>query len=366
MKKITVPQLNSNDNNCTISQIHINTGEWVEKQAELVTVETSKSFVEIESEGTGYFYPVVKEDDELNTGELIACIFETMEDLKEYQANQSSKKELNSFQNYKLSKKASEFMETHNFTDEELTSLGKKVIKVSDLEQLLNSKSDSSREIIEFSKNQKHVAKTVSLSKNTIPAAYLVMKINMNSALKMMENLSNKNDSIIGISDVLPVIVAQLKEAFPFFYGTLEDDSTFVLSEAVEIGITIDVGSGLFIPILKKQQLQSVQDVSEALSEYRYKALRNEFKDEDLSGGTISISLNTVKDVVTVIPIIIPGQIAMVSVGGMMKEVIQTEKGISENNYFHLGISYDHRVVNGVYAMEFVSALKEKLEKADF
>ena len=97
-------------------------------------------------------------------------------------------------------------------------------------------------------------------------------------------------------------------------------------------------------------------------------AFRGNFTEKQLSGGTISISLNTEDDVVAGIPIIMPTQLAMLSVGAIMKELAFDEKDenvIVEKKYMNLGISYDHRVINGYEAMKFMNKIKQKIEMFD-
>lgn len=366
MKKILIPQLNANDSSCGVKQIHFKAGDQVNVKDVLITLETSKAVIDIECKDEGYFYPVAKEEDDLKTGELVAYVFESMSELEEFRSHQTDTEEKKACISYKLSKQAIEFMKEYDFTEEELSSLQKKIIKVSDLEQLLKVREEQAQNVLSFTKNQKQVAKVVTLSNETIPKAFLSMKIHMNAAIAKMQEISDEYDTIIGIGDVLPVVLAALKEEFPFFYGTRKDDSTFVVAKAANIGITIDTGSGLFIPVLKEEQLSSVEQVSETLFEFRYKAMRNEFEAEDLMGGVISISLNTNTDILSVIPIITPGQVAMISAGSVLNELVLEDGAVVQSQYILLGLAYDHRVVNGAYAAEFAAAIKDKLENCDF
>jgi 2-oxoglutarate dehydrogenase E2 component (dihydrolipoamide succinyltransferase) len=95
---------------------------------------------------------------------------------------------------------------------------------------------------------------------------------------------------------------------------------------------------------------------------------RGELKEEQLSGGTISISLNTENNIVTVIPVILPGQVVMLTVGAVMNELAFDKNNmdkIVERKYVNIGIAYDHRVINGFEAMEFLNRIREKLEAFD-
>lgn len=366
MKKIVIPQLNANDNSCTIKQVLFKKGEPVKLNDVVMILETSKIVIDLECEEDGIFFPVVKEGSDLKTGELAAFLFSTVEEMEEYSSNQAETQTEPTSQNYKLTNQAIEFMKENQFTEEELLSLNKKIIKLVDLEELLKKRNLHEGEIIAFSRNQKMVSQVVSLSNETIPKAFLLMKVNMNEACKKMQELSKEYESFIGIGEILPMIVAKLKKDFPFFYGKRKDESLFEVAKNVNVGITIDTGNGLFIPVLKEEVLSNIEQVSETLDEFRYKAMRNEFEPHDFMDGVISISLNTNKDISFVLPIIQPGQVAIISVGAIMKELVFENGEPRDNQYFYLGIAYDHRIVNGAYAAEYATVIKEKIENCDF
>lgn len=366
MKKIVIPQLNANDNICTVQQVLFKKGEQVKIHDVVMTLETSKITIDLECEEAGIFCPVVKEGSDLQTGELAAFIFSTVEEMQEYDRNQLETQTETASKSYKLSNQAIEYMKENEFTEEELLSLNKKIIKLVDLEELLKQRELNEDEILNFSQNQKMVSQVVSLSNETIPKAFLFMKVNMNETCKKMQELSKEYDSFIGIGDILPVIVAKLKNDFPFFYGKRKDESSFSVAKKVNVGITIDTGNGLFIPVLQEEVLSSIEQVSESLEEFRYKAMWNEFEPNDFMDGVISISLNTNKDISFVLPIIQPGQVAIISVGAIMKELVMEDGELRENQYLNLGIAYDHRVVNGAYAADYATVIKKKIENCNF
>ena len=366
MKKIVIPQLNANDNSCTVKQVLFKTGEMVKFHDVVMILETSKIVIDLECEEDGIFYPVVKAGDDLKTGEIAALLFATIAEMEEYSRNPRETKTEPTVQSYKLTNQAIEFMKENHFTEEELISLNKKIIKLVDLEELLRQRNLHSGEVLSFSQNQKMVSQIVTLSNETIPKAFLLMKVNMGRACKKMQELSKEYDGFIGIGEILPVVVAGLKKDFPFFYGKRKDESSFEVAKKVNVGITIDTGNGLFIPVLQEEVLSDIKKVSETMEEFRYKAMRNEFGSCDLADGVISISLNTNKDISFVLPIIQPGQVAIISVGAIIKEVVLENEELRENQYINMGIAYDHRVVNGAYAAEYATAIKEKIENCDF
>ena len=67
-------------------------------------------------------------------------------------------------------------------------------------------------------------------------------------------------------------------------------------------------------------------------------------------------------DTVIVKPIIFPGQTCMLSLGAILKEVVLKNNKVEEIEYFNLGLSYDHRVINGFEANSFLTEIKNYIE----
>ena len=101
--------------------------------------------------------------------------------------------------------------------------------------------------------------------------------------------------------------------------------------------------------------------------EYKLKAVDGSFEEEDLNGGNISISLNPARNMVSVIPLIFPGQAAMISIASPIKELgFDSKKNIVEKSFLYIGLCFDHRVINGSYAMKVLERIAEKIEKISF
>ncbi len=108
----------------------------------------------------------------------------------------------------------------------------------------------------------------------------------------------------------------------------------------------------------------TVADIAEALFAYKLKAVSGTFDLRDFEGGDFSISINPGKNIVSVIPVIAPGQFAMLSVGAPVKELVMDEhKQVIEKSFLYLGLAYDHRVINGQDASRFMDEIVERMER---
>ncbi|WP_346836046.1 2-oxo acid dehydrogenase subunit E2 [Paenibacillus polymyxa] len=369
MEKILVPQINGNEDQYVIKRFYVSERQAVHSGDVLADLSSSKAVVEITTDISGYLHLAKEELAEVKVGETLALIFDTMSEYEEYVKKDSdAASDDNKQQQYTLTKIAEDFVKAHGLTHEELASLHKKVIKTSDLQLLLNKRDETDTRYQPVSPEQKMVAQTVNESYQTIPRAFLLQKVDCTKTHIRMMELTKEFGTVIGFGEVITVILSEIFADFSIFFARLVDENTIELPQSPSIGITYDVGNGLFIPVIKAGQAGSLEEVIDVSFENKVKALRGTFSTEDLSGGTISISLNTNNDVVAVLPIILPGQTAMISVGAVMKELtfdIEDKTRIIEKEYLNLGIAYDHRVVNGFNTMEFSDAIKRKLESFD-
>lgn len=369
MEKIRVARINANDNTYILKQYFYSEKEKVEAGATIASLSSSKSVVDITTKASGFFHLTSKEQEEVAIGGTIAIIFETLEELEGYLEHEKDSDDSHSEVNkYSFTKLAREFAEENHFTEEELQGLNKKLIKKTDLEELLKKRQNSNVKYVQLSRNQRSVAKTVMESHNNIPKAFHLMKADCTVARTKMGKLTQEFGMIIGYGEVLTVILKEIFPEFPLFYSRIVDDDKVIVPEKPNIGVTIDIGNGLFIPVVKSDQADSMEEAAEVLTEYKLNVLRGELKEEQLSGGSISISLNTENNIVTVIPVILPGQAVMLTVGAEMKELAFDKNNmdkIVERKYVNIGIAYDHRVINGFEAMEFLNRIREKLETFD-
>ena len=98
----------------------------------------------------------------------------------------------------------------------------------------------------------------------------------------------------------------------------------------------------------------------------RRKALDDSFQSEDLTGAHLCISLNMAPDVVLSVPIIPPGHTAMLSLAGLIDEVYRDDDGqLKTRRYTNLGVAYDHRVINGSQAMDFLQSIKRRMQSPE-
>jgi 2-oxoglutarate dehydrogenase E2 component (dihydrolipoamide succinyltransferase) len=155
--------------------------------------------------------------------------------------------------------------------------------------------------------------------------------------------------------------IAAAASSFPVMFARVSEKLRLYPATSVDIGITVDVGTGLTTPVIRGANEKTIAEISAALVYLRVRAKRNKLSDDDLRGARIIVALQQEPGVMISMPIVYPGMVCTVSVGAVDWEVVLDGPGLRQQAWFTLGISYDHRVVNGQDAAAFLTDIRKHL-----
>jgi pyruvate/2-oxoglutarate dehydrogenase complex dihydrolipoamide acyltransferase (E2) component len=206
-----------------------------------------------------------------------------------------------------------------------------------------------------LSRNQLFVADTVSTSHREIPDAFVVVQAEIDPVLRLQRAALEDESQEVGLLETLVMAVAALKEEYQSCFSRLVDAKTVSLPDGAHVGVTLDAGNGLFIPVVRSAESRSSQEVADLLAAFRLKAVRANFTENDLAAPNIAISWNYDSGVSLVKAVIPPGLACVVSVGGPRSELDLAESGRpARKTVVSLGLAHDHRIVNGREAAAFL------------
>ncbi|MEV0588381.1 2-oxo acid dehydrogenase subunit E2 [Nonomuraea sp. NPDC050310] len=205
---------------------------------------------------------------------------------------------------------------------------------------------------VELSRVQRAVARAVTVSHQSIPAAYTVMRFDVGEALVRAEELTRSVRRPIGLAELTVAALARLHERFPLCYATLDGDRAW-LAETPHVGVTFDLGEGLFVPVVHDPAGLSWKELATTMMRYRVAAGTGRFAEADLAGATITLTLHTEPDVVLAVPFVFPGQVCALALTAPREEGGRTVADV--------GLAYDHRLINGRDAARFLTALKQEV-----
>lgn len=135
---------------------------------------------------------------------------------------------------------------------------------------------------------------------------------------------------------------------------TKTDEEFYYTYPTVNISVAVDVSGELYAPVIKNVEKKSLKEISQDLEIIKQKARENRFSKEDLEGANFSISNLGMYNIISFDAIIPPGCSGIVAVGKII------------NNISKLTFSFDHRIINGKEAAEFIDLMQSKFKDLDY
>jgi pyruvate dehydrogenase E2 component (dihydrolipoamide acetyltransferase) len=157
-------------------------------------------------------------------------------------------------------------------------------------------------------------------------------------------------------------ITTEILYEFPLLNSSLDSNlENIILKDYVNLGIAIDTPEGLIVPNIKNAQLKSIVDISLEINELAEAAKKRKLNIADLKGASFSISSLGAIGGKFFTPIINPPEVAILGISKSYEKVISSKAGFEGRSFLPISLSYDHRAINGVYAVQFTSQLGEAL-----
>lgn len=166
----------------------------------------------------------------------------------------------------------------------------------------------------------------------------------------------------ISFNDLIVKAAAKTLAEFPRLNSVLQGDEVRLMGE-VNIGIAADTPQGLLVPVLRRVDELSLEEIAAESARLVDAARHNQLKIDDLTGGTFTITNLGMFGVSHFTAIINPPQVAILAVGAMEKRVVALDNdAVAARPCLTLNLAADHRVVDGALAARFLQRLKEILE----
>ena len=162
----------------------------------------------------------------------------------------------------------------------------------------------------------------------------------------------------------LPFIVraatAALRE-FPLLNASI-DGNNIVYHNATNIGIAVALENGLIVPVIRAADEKNVTGLQRAIVDLATRARSRQLKPEEVQGGTFSITNFGSYGSLFATPVINQPQVAILGVGSVEKAAVVIDDAIAIRSVCYLSLTFDHRLIDGALADQFVIKVKRTLE----
>ncbi len=222
-------------------------------------------------------------------------------------------------------------------------------------------------ERIKMSGMRKAIADNMVRSFYEAPHATLVTEVDVTGILKLIqkekEAFLERHGAKLTITAFIAKAISRALQAYPFLNSSLEQD-TIVVKRFVNLGLAVSVDQGIMVPVIKHCQRLSLADIAKAIQELSHKARSGNLSNDEISEGSITLTNFGMSGVSIGVPIIRYPEVAIVGVGAIQKRVIALEDDLlAVRSMLHISLTFDHRVLDGMYGCGFLNHLKKHLEE---
>ena len=219
----------------------------------------------------------------------------------------------------------------------------------------------------ELTKFQKTSVSNLHSSWINIPHVTQHDDANITNLLKLRNKLNKKNKC--KISPLVYVIksTAEVLIEYRDMNSSLSSDlNSIIYKDYINIGIAIDTSYGLIVPNIKNANKKSIFEISEEVKELANLANKRRLKNDQLVGATFTISSLSGVGGKYFTPIINPPEVGILGLSKTYDSLQLDNLKLQTTNQLPLSLSYDHRVINGVYAIKFLNELNKQLNDLNF
>ncbi len=212
---------------------------------------------------------------------------------------------------------------------------------------------------------RQRIAEHMVASKRVSPHVYSIDEADMTRIAKIRERSKAAFEAKYGTKlTYMPFFVRACVEglrAFPTVNASA-DGTTMVLHREINVGIAVALDWGLIVPVLKNSEEKNFLGLARGINDLAERARAKKLKPEEVQEGTFSITNPGIYGGLMGLPVINQPNVAILGIGAIQKRPMVIDDAIAVRSMVYLTLSYDHRVVDGAIAHQFVGKVKSYLE----
>ena len=408
MKEIKIPELAESITEGTIAEWLVKPGDKVEKGDPVVELETDKVNVEVNSDYSGVIVEILYEEgDDVSVGETIAKVDENAEAGEVSSAPEPAKEEVKEeAKEEPVKEQQPAAAETESMNSQEViaTPAARKLarelnidlsqvkpqdplgrVRPEDVEAASRAQQaapapvakqpapaateqqfDKPVKIEKMSRRRQTIAKRLVEAQQTSAMLTTFNEVDMSAIMNLrkerQESFIAKHDVKLGfMSFFTKASVAALKE-FPLLNAEI-DGNNLIIKEYYDIGIAVSTDEGLVVPVVRDADKLDFAGIEKEIIRLSTKARNKELELADLQGGTFTITNGGIFGSMLSTPILNAPQVGILGMHNIVKRpVVMPDDTIEIRPMMYLALSYDHRIVDGREAVQFLVRIKEMLE----
>ncbi len=237
------------------------------------------------------------------------------------------------------------------------------------IQQTANASTDQRTRRVPMSRLRAKIAERLLESQQSTAMLTTFNEADMSAVMNLRsqhgEAFLKRHDVKLGFMSFFIKAVAAALKQFPIINASIENND-IVYHNFIDIGIAVGSKRGLVVPVLRDCDVMHFAEVEKSILDYAQKSRDGSIDLEDIMGGTFTITNGGVFGSLLSTPIINPPQSAILGLHKIQKRpIVETINGKDEiviRPMMNLALSYDHRIIDGSDAVQFLVAIKAKIE----
>ena len=393
LHEIIVPELAESTVEATVASWLKKDGEVVSKGDVIIELDTDKVSLEIVSPSNGIIQEVNKSEGEVvKVGDILGIIDDSKsaappnqepkdEDIVKNQKSEVGTQGNNKEKPVNITPVAKKIAEKENINLEHVKGTGPngKITK-DDLFDIKKDTSEPIEEIINLDdKSQEHKdEEIVKLSRRRITIAKRLKEVQTETVMtttynevdlssviairkKYQDQFVKKHNTKLGFMSFFVKASVNSLQSFPHLNAELHQDE-LIVKKYYDIGIAVATDEGLVVPVLRGADKLSSAEIELGIAELATKSREKKITLQELQGGTFSITNGGVFGSLMSTPLLNPPQVGILGMHKIMEKPLAVDGEIVIRPVMMLAVTYDHRIIDGSMAVQFLVRIKNLLE----
>jgi 2-oxoisovalerate dehydrogenase E2 component (dihydrolipoyl transacylase) len=221
-------------------------------------------------------------------------------------------------------------------------------------------------EVVKLGSMRRAIAEHMVRSLATSPHAWTLQEVDVTNLVRYREaekeGFRARHGAALTYLPFVVQIVCDAIRQFPWLNSTWSDEGV-VLKHYINMGIAVSIPDGLIVPVLKDADQLGFTDLVSSINDLVTRARSKQLKPDDVQGGTFTLNNTGATGSVASQPIINQPQAAILTTESIVKRPVVIGDGIAVRDMMNLCLSFDHRIIDGMMAGQFLSTIKKRLEQ---
>lgn len=397
--QVLVPNLPESVADATLISWHKKTGELVEKDENLIDLETDKIVLEVPAPESGLLAEIAQQDGATVTSGDLLAIIDSSKTQAEDGASPSTTEEtlVKEEDTLVLSPAVRRIVLEKDLDPRSISGTGKNgrltkqdvldhiKSQSGEVEQSDSAKSslspppksaiplatvkletgDRTERRVTMTRLRTRIAERLIQAQQNAAMLTTFNEVNLNSVMDIRKRLKDsflqKHGVKLGFMSFFVKAATEALKQFPVINASI-DNQDIVYHDYYDIGIAVSSNRGLVVPILRDANRLDFAEIEKKISEFGAKAQQGGLTIDDLSGGTFTITNGGIFGSMMSTPILNPPQSAILGMHAIQNRPVVDGSEIVARPMMYLALSYDHRIIDGREAVQFLVSIKQSLE----